>query len=85
MLDSKNFPFLPISEGNSLVKTDSKRSEKRGMDNDDDYYNEVNPEQVIVASYHVWNHMSIYPPQRVDEGWEKYDLDGKCIASGKCQ
>jgi hypothetical protein len=59
-------------------------SVKKGMDNDDDFYNEVNAAGKIVASYHIWHHMSIYPPFNASEGWKKFDLQEKEIASGKC-
>jgi len=80
-----NFPYLPISDGNHLVRTDSKSSQRKGMDNDDDYYDEVNPAGEVVSKYHIWHHMSIYPPQKVNEGWEKFNLAGERIASGKCK
>lgn len=85
MDSSKNHPYLPISEGNTLIHKDSKRTQKRGMDNDDDYFDEVAPTGEIVATYHIWHHMSIYPPQKSDEGWEKFDPAGAKIASGKCR
>ncbi|WP_115720188.1 hypothetical protein [Gallaecimonas mangrovi] len=74
---------LQIGEGNSLVISDTKRTQKKGMDNDDDYYDEVTPSGEVVARYHSYHHMSIYPPQRTTQGWKKYDLDGNVIASGK--
>ncbi|MRX27281.1 hypothetical protein [Kangiella sp. HZ709] len=83
MIDASNFPYLPVSDGNHLIRTDFKSSQKKGMDNDDSYYDEVSPDGEVVAKYHVWHHMSIYPPQKVDEGWCKYDLEGKKIATGK--
>ncbi|AFT68619.1 hypothetical protein B5T_00332 [Alloalcanivorax dieselolei B5] len=52
------------------------------MDNDDDYYDEVGPNGELVAKYHTWHHMSIYPPQKVNQGWVKYDLEGNRIDSG---
>ena len=82
MIDPSNLPFLPVSSGNLLVHTDSRSSQRKGMDNDDDYYDEVTPDGDVVAKYHTWHHMSIYPPQRVDEGWIKYDLSGNKIDSG---
>jgi hypothetical protein len=82
---SNNHPYLPISEGNKLIHTDSKRTQKRGMDNDDDYYDEVTSTGEVVAKYHVWHHMSIYPPQNSDEGWDKFDSSGNKLASGKCR
>ncbi|MBB1320594.1 hypothetical protein [Shewanella sp. SR43-8] len=85
MLEASKFRYLPISEGNHLVSTGSKSSQRKGMDNDDDYYDEVTPDGDVVAKYHTWHHMSIYPPQRVSEGWEKLDLDGKKIDSGSCK
>jgi hypothetical protein len=82
MISAENFPFLPIELGNHLVSTESKRSQRKGMDNDDDHYNEVNPNGEVVARYHVWHHMDIYPPQNVSEGWKKFDLQGNEVAGG---
>lgn len=82
MIDINNFPYLPIAKGNSLVATGHESNQRKGMDNDDDYYDEVNQMGDIVAKYHVWHHMSIYPPQKVHEGWKKFDLQGNIIASG---
>ncbi|GGK05878.1 hypothetical protein GCM10007426_38230 [Alloalcanivorax dieselolei] len=82
MIDPNQFPFLPVEEGNCLVRTDSKSSQRKGMDNDDDYYDEVGPNGELVAKYHTWHHMSIYPPQKVNQGWVKYDLEGNRIDSG---
>lgn len=83
MIDPKSLAFLPVDEGNHLIHTDSKSSQRKGMDNDDNYYDEVNAHGEIMAKYHIWHHMSIYPPQKVNEGWEKTDLEGKLLASGK--
>ena len=85
MISADNFPYLPIAAGNHLVSTDSKRSQRKGMDNDDDYYDEVTPSGEVVAKYHTWHHMSIYPPQNVNEGWKKFDLEGNEVASGSCK
>lgn len=75
--------FLPVANGNHLVATEQKRTQRKGMDNDDDYFNEVDPEGNVVARYYTWHHMSIYPPQNVEsQGWKKYDLEGNEIASG---
>lgn len=74
--------FLPVTEGNHLICTDSKRTQKKGMDNDDNYFNEVDPEGNIVAKYYTWHHMNIYPPQNENEGWIKYSPEGNEIASG---
>lgn len=82
MIDPQNHPYLPVSQGNSLVSTDRKSSERKGMDKDDDYYDEVNQNGETVAKYHVWHHMSIYPPQKVSEGWKKFDLEENLVASG---
>lgn len=53
------------------------------MDNDDEYYDELSQDGSIAAKYHVWHYMSIYPPQKVDQGWRKTSVDGKLIAAGK--
>lgn len=82
MIDPTTMPFLPVESGNHLVQTDSKREQRKGMDNDDDFYDEVGPSGEVVAKYHVWHHLNIYPPQNVSEGWEKRDLNGNVVAKG---
>lgn len=82
MIDPNQLPFLPVEDGNYLVRTDSTSSQRKGMDNDDDYYDEVSPDGEKIAKYHTWHHMSIYPPQKVNQGWVKYDLEGNRIDSG---
>lgn len=82
MIDPKNHPYLPVCQGNSLVSTGGESRQRKGMDNDDDYYDEINQAGEIVAKYHVWHHMSIYPPQKANEGWQKFDIQGNVIASG---
>jgi len=83
MIDPKTLPFLPVGEGNHLTLTDSKSSQRKGMDNDDEYYDEVTPEGTVAAKYHTWHHMCIYPPQKTNSGWEKLDVEGNVIESGK--
>ncbi len=83
MIKQYKLPFLPVEAGNHLIITSSKRDERKGMDNDDQFYDEVTSNGVIVAKYHVWNHMSIYPPQKTDQGWKKTDLSDNVIAEGK--
>jgi hypothetical protein len=85
MISAEKFPFLPVEPGNHLVSTESKRSQRKGMDNDDDHYNEANPNGEVVARYHVWHHMDIYPPQNVSEGWKKFDLQSNEVAQGTCK
>ena len=82
MIDASKHPYLPVGAGNHLVRTDSKSSQRKGMDNDDEYYDEVTTDGDIVAKYHTWHHMNIYPPQNVNEGWIKYNLKGEKINSG---
>ncbi|GHU28548.1 hypothetical protein AGMMS50256_11070 [Betaproteobacteria bacterium] len=84
MSSSTNHSHLPIAEGNNLILTNRKRTEKHGMDNDDEYWDEVTSSGEVVAKYHIWYYMNIYPPQKSDEGWEKFDLAGNKISSGKC-
>jgi hypothetical protein len=75
--------FLPVGKGNRLVPTSLNNSQRKGMDNDDDYFDEVNSAGDIVAQYYTWHHMTSYPPQSViSEGWIKYDLEGSEIDSG---
>lgn len=85
MKKAEDFPYLPIQKGNHLICTESSSRQRKGMDNDDDYYDEVNPQGEVVAKYYIWHHMSIYPPQHTSEGWKKFDLQGNEIASGKCK
>ncbi|MND29744.1 hypothetical protein D3C80_202580 [compost metagenome] len=82
MIDPKALPFLPVTAGNHLIHTDSKSTKRKGMDNDDDYYDEVTADGKVVARYHTWHHLNIYPPQRVNQGWIKYDLDNNKVDSG---
>jgi len=81
-IDPKNLPFLPIGHGHRIIKTDSKSYQNKGRDNDDDYYDEIGEDGTVVAKYCVWHHMNIHPPQKVDEGWKKFDLNGGVIDSG---
>lgn len=82
MIAANEIPFLPVDVGNHLVRTDSKSSQRKGMDNDDEYYDEVTVDGAIVAKYHTWHHMNIYPPHDINEGWIKYNLKGEEIDSG---
>ena len=82
-VDPQTLPFLPVLPGNSLVFIESKTEQRKGMDNDDEYYDELSQDGSIAAKYHVWHYMSIYPPQKVDQGWRKTSVDGKLIAAGK--
>lgn len=76
------FEFLPVAEGNRLVCTESNWKASKGMDNDDDYFDEVAPDGTVVAKYYVWHHLSTFPPFPVSEGWKKYDPAGIEIANG---
>jgi len=82
MIDPKTMPFLPVEDGNHLVLIYSKQEQRKGIDNDDDFYDEISPNGEVVARYHVWHHLNIYPPQNVNEGWDKKDLAGNLIAKG---
>lgn len=72
---------LPISSGNKLVRKSTKRTQRHGMDNDDHYYEEVDPAENVVATFHVWHHMDIHPPQASSAGWAKF-VDEVQVASG---
>lgn len=84
-IDPSDFPFLPIDEGNHLIATSLNSKQRKGRDDDDDYYDECTPDGEVVAKFHLWHHMSIYPPFGVSEGWAKFDLEGNKIASGSKQ
>lgn len=83
MIDAKSLKLIPIDDGNHLVQTGSKRSEKHGRDNDDYFYNEVTTGGEVVWKYQIWEHTSIYPPQRSNSGWKKMDLGGLVVSEGK--
>lgn len=83
IVDPNTLPFLPVQAGNTLVLTESRSENRKGMDNDDDFYDELDPAGQVVAKYHVWHHLNIYPPQNVDAGWRKTRPDGGLVASGK--
>jgi hypothetical protein len=83
IIDPKTLPFLPVDHSNFLVLVDSKSYTKRGRDDDDEYYDEISSDGTVVAKYHVWHHMSIYPPQETDQGWSKTSTEGDLIATGK--
>lgn len=78
-----NFLYLPITEGNMLVCTEENWKASKGHDKDDDYYEELAPDGTVVAKYHVFHHMSMYPPFQANAGWKKFAPDGAVIASGK--
>lgn len=82
-VDLAHFPYLPVAEGNTLVCTGENWKASKGQDKDDDYYEELTADGTAVAKYHVFHHMSIYPPFQTKSGWEKLGLDGLVIASGK--
>lgn len=81
-IDPKTLSFLPVGPGNRLIKTGSKSYQRKGRDDDNDYYDEINEEGTVVAKYHVWHHMNIYPPQKVDKGWKKFDVNGEVVDWG---
>jgi hypothetical protein len=85
LIDPSTMPFLPVAAGNQLTLVDSKHEQRKGMDNEDYFYDEVNRDGVVVAKYHVWHHMNTYPPQQVNEGWKKFDLAGKVLCEGKSE
>jgi hypothetical protein len=82
-VDLAHFLYLPITEGNTLVCTGENWKASKGQDNDDDYYEEMSPEGVVVTKYHVYHHMSMYPPFQTKSGWKQFGLDSAVIASGK--
>ena len=82
MNEIENYPYLPIQQGNTLVLTKTDRVQRRGMDNDDYYLDEVDSNNMIIAKYHVWHHLNIHPPQNTNEGWIKYNLEGAKISEG---
>jgi hypothetical protein len=82
MTKSIEFPFLPVEAGNRLVLTGAE-NEKSFNSVEDWYFDEINSNGSIVAKYHVWDYVDIYPPHKADRSWEKTDLIGNVIAHGK--
>ncbi len=64
------------------MTTDSIRNIRNGIDSEDDFYDEIGQNGEAVAKYHVWSHIRINPPKKVNEGWKKFDLQGNELASG---
>lgn len=56
------FSFLPVAEGNTLVCTESNWKASKGIDNDNDYFDEIARDGTVVARYYVWHHLSTSPP-----------------------
>ena len=83
MTTPEDLSDLPISSSNKLVLQSTKRTQRHGMDNDDDYYEEVDPAGNVVATFHVWHHMDTHPPQSSSAGWTKFDVNGVEVASGR--
>lgn len=82
-VDVANFPYLPVAEGNTLLCTEENWKASKGQDKDDDYYDEISPGGEVIARYHVFHHMSMYPPFQANSGWKKFNLAGAVIANGK--
>ena len=81
MIEDEYRAKFKIPKEHSFILTKHDRSEKHGRDDDDFYFEERNAEDVIVATYHAWNYMSIYPPQKTKIGYKKYNIDGIVIDS----
>jgi hypothetical protein len=83
LVDLANFKYLPVEVGNFLFCVEENWKQSKGQDKDDDFYEERTPTGDVVAKYHVWHHMSIYPPFGTSEGWKKFNSLGEVVASGK--
>lgn len=83
MTEPRELKLLPVEAGNHLIFTTSKNNDSKGRDNEDIFYDEVTPAGLVVAKYCIWHHMSIYPPQKTNNGWKKMDLDGNTVSQGK--
>lgn len=72
---------------NHALEFDSERSSsgaRKGVDRDDDYFIEKGPDGNIIATYHTFHSMNIYPPHQVyEQGWVKYDAENKRVDSGR--
>jgi len=73
---------LGILNEHSLKQTNSEWKQKKGQDTDITWYDEVDVDDNIVASYIVRDSTSIYPPFSKRVEFEKYSLDGDLVDSG---
>lgn len=83
LVDVANFAYLPVEIGNLLFCVEERSKQSKGQDKDDDFFEERTSDGDVVAKYHVWHHMSLYPPFGINEGWQKFNLYEQVIASGK--
>ncbi len=83
LVDQANFGYLPVGVGNLLFCVESNSKQSKGQDKDDDFFEERTPDGEAVAKYHVWHHMSTYPPFGTNAGWKKFNIYGEVVASGK--
>ncbi len=66
-----------------FVQTSLKNESRGGRDTDIHSYDEKDLSGSLVASYIVRESMSIYPPQGTIVSFQKFDIDGNEIDSGK--
>lgn len=54
--------IIGIPDTHNLVQTDTKWEQRKGQDTDTYWYDEVDPNNAIVAKYILKDSTSIYPP-----------------------
>lgn len=62
---------MGISDAHRLVQTDTKWEQRKGMDTDYYFYDELDVEGKVVGKYKVAEATSIYPPFGKTVQWEK--------------
>lgn len=62
---------IPHAPGHTFRQLSTRSSERRGQDTDYYTYEELNEAGDVVAIYELSNAMSIYPPQKIHQGYKK--------------
>lgn len=83
MMDDEYRVKLNIPNEHVFQLIHSESTKKKGQDNDDFTYEERNASGVAIATYHIWHHMSVYPPFSASHGYKKYSTDGKLLDEGR--
>ena len=84
MLTKIAHKVLNIRDDHRIVydKSKSNWKVKHGVHMDDVYYTEYNRNNEVIATYHVFHHMSSDTPNIVyKQGWVKYDLSNAEVES----
>jgi len=64
---------IGIQKEHELVQTETKWENRKGLDTDTYWFNELDTDSNIIAKYIVRDSTSIYPPQKRTISWDKID------------